>query len=59
MDVAVGYIRVSTAGQAEEGVSLDAQRKRERFKDRILVIDDENPIAMFVAGWAGALDFAH
>ena len=28
MHTAIGYIRVSTAGQAEEGVSLDAQRKR-------------------------------
>jgi len=28
MDKAIGYIRVSTDQQAEEGVSLDAQRGR-------------------------------
>ena len=28
MKTAIGYIRVSTAGQVDEGVSLDAQRAK-------------------------------
>lgn len=28
METAIGYLRVSTSGQAEDGVSLDAQRER-------------------------------
>lgn len=30
MQKAIGYIRVSTQGQADEGVSLDAQRSKIR-----------------------------
>ncbi len=54
MQKAIGYIRVSTQGQADEGVSLEAQRAKIRAWCEL---NDAELVAVFEdAGLSGATD---
>ena len=56
MQKAIGYIRVSTQGQADEGVSLEAQRAKIRAWCEL---NDAELVAVFEDAESRSLGYAH